>query len=405
MRQIFSYLKKNIFVIALVFSLGAYTGYKILESLGMAALLANIPIPEGSIADKDAFIKNLPEGKTLEPKQLVSVNKKAKNIILLIADGMSISQVSSYRLIKGGPNERLAVDKFPISGIVLTHSVDAIVTDSASSATAYSTGYKTNNGALGLDKDLNYLENLTEKIDQYGYVSSLISTSEITHATPAAFAAHVDLRWKTDEISKQMMDSNVITILGGGRHFFLPEEMGGKRDDGLNLYEQVETSHILLTHKDELVDVDLNTWQPLKVDKKIREGSYKQNSLSIFDHKNNIFIYKKDSISYDGEVFNPYSLIYYFRTLDFSSDENYKIQVVDNKKVTPLKFFTDKKVEAKTAFGKFYANKIWPKKINGEPFKNAGKITIWISDKDKLPIIINLKMKFGSLNLELEEVN
>ena len=154
-----------------------------------------------------------------------------------------------------------------------------------------------------------------------------------------------------------------------------------------------------------IVDVDLNTWQPLKVDKIIREGSYKQNSLSIFDHKNNMFIYKKDSISYDGEIFNPYSLIYYFRTLDFSSDENYKIQVVDNKKVTPLKFFTDKKVEVKTAFGKFYANKIWPKKINGEPFKNAGKITIWISDKDKLPIIINLKMKFGSLNLELEKVN
>ena len=154
-----------------------------------------------------------------------------------------------------------------------------------------------------------------------------------------------------------------------------------------------------------IVDVDLNTWQPLKVDKKIREGSYKQNSLSIFDYKNNMFIYKKDSISYDGEVFNPYSLIYYFRTLDFSSDENYKIQVVDNKKVTPLKFFTDKKVEVKTTFGKFYANKIWPKKINGEQLKNAGKITIWISDKDKLPIVINLKMKFGSLNLELEEVN
>ena len=154
-----------------------------------------------------------------------------------------------------------------------------------------------------------------------------------------------------------------------------------------------------------IVDVDLNTWQPLKVEKKIREGSYKQNSLSTFDHKNNIFIYKKDSISYEGEIFNPYSLIYYFRTLDFPSDSNYKIQVVDNKKVTPLKFFTDKKVEVKTAFGKFYANKIWPKKINGEPFKNAGKITIWVSDKDKLPIIINLKMKFGSLNLELEEVN
>ena len=83
------------------------------------------------------------------------------------------------------------------------------------------------------------LENLTEKIHDYGYVSSLISTSEITHATPAAFASHVDLRWKTDEISKQMMDSNVMTILGGGRHFFITEEMGGNREDGLNLMEQI----------------------------------------------------------------------------------------------------------------------------------------------------------------------
>ena len=154
-----------------------------------------------------------------------------------------------------------------------------------------------------------------------------------------------------------------------------------------------------------IVDVDLKTWQPLKVEKKIREGSYKQNSLSTYDHKNNMLFYKNDSISYDGKVFNPYSLIYYFRTLDFSSNANYKIQVVDNKKVTPLKFFTDKKVKLKTAYGTFYANRVWPKKINGEPFKNAGKITMWISDKDKLPIIINLKMKFGSLKLELEEVN
>ena len=154
-----------------------------------------------------------------------------------------------------------------------------------------------------------------------------------------------------------------------------------------------------------IIDVDLNTWQPLKIEKKISEGSYKQNSISTFDHKNQMFIYKEDSISYDGEIFNPYSLIYYFRTLDFSSDTSYEIQVVDNKKVTPLKFFADEKVKVKTTKGKIYANKIWPKKINGEPFKNAGKITMWISDKDKLPIIINLKMKFGSLDLELEEVN
>tara|TARA_B100001057_G_scaffold426403_1_gene450456 strand:- start:304 stop:1611 length:1308 start_codon:yes stop_codon:yes gene_type:complete len=250
--------KKYALPVVVAFSIGAFAGYKFLESLGMQALINAIPIPEGSLADKDAFIEVLPEGAPLIQKDLESVERKASNIILLIGDGMSISQISSYRLLKGGPNERISVDKFPVSGIVLTHSENAIVTDSASSGTAYSTGVKTNNGALGLDKDMNVLENLTETIHKYGFVSSLISTSEITHATPAAFASHVDLRWKTDEISKQMKESDVMTILGGGRHFFLPEEMGGKRDDGVDLLSEVKKSHTLLTNINELTNFDFS---------------------------------------------------------------------------------------------------------------------------------------------------
>ena len=256
MKKILYFLKKNSLVILISFSLGGFAGYKVLESLGIAFLLSSIPIPEGSIADKDAFIETLPEGKPLSQKAIIPIKNKPKNIILLISDGMSLTQVSTYRLLKGGPNERIAVDKFPVSGIVLTHSENAIVTDSASSATAFSTGRKTNNGALGLDEDNKILENFTEIIDRYGYVSSLISTSEITHATPAAYASHVDLRWKTDEISLQMMESNVMTILGGGRHFFLPEDLGGKRSDGLNLLEQMESSRMVMTEKKELDSFD-----------------------------------------------------------------------------------------------------------------------------------------------------
>ena len=260
MRKIFDFLKKNILVIVISFGLGGFVGFKVLESLGVAFIMSSLgdSLPKGSIADKDAFLETLPEGKSLIQKELIPVDRKAKNIILLISDGMSLSQVSTYRLLKGGPNERISVDKFPISGIVLTHSEDAIITDSASSATAYSTGKKTNNGALGTDKNKEVLENFTEIITKYGYVSSLISTSEITHATPAAFASHVDSRRKTDEISIQMMDSDVLTILGGGRHFFLPEEMGGKRSDGLNLLEQVQSSHTLLTTKAELDTFDFS---------------------------------------------------------------------------------------------------------------------------------------------------
>ena len=250
---------KNISIGIVALIVGSFIGFKVTESMGREYIMNNLPIPEGTLDDKDVFIESVPAGSVLIPKSLAAVERKAKSIILLIGDGMSASQVSSYRLLKGGPNARLAVDKFPISGIVLTHSEDAIVTDSASSATAYSTGIKTNNTFLGLDKDKNVLKNLTEKIHGYGFVSSLIATSEVTHATPAAFAAHIDLRWKTDEISAQMMDSNVVTILGGGRHFFLTEEMGGKREDGRDLLQEVENSHVLLTHKDQLNDFDQTT--------------------------------------------------------------------------------------------------------------------------------------------------
>ena len=233
-------------------AIGAWGTYSYAQEL----IMKNLPIGTASLDEKDSFIETAPNSKALEPKQLTLPLKKAKNVILLIGDGMSISQITAYRLISGGPNSRISVDKFPYSGIVLTHSEDGIVTDSASSATAYSTGYKTNNTYLGLDSEKNNLENLTETLDQYGFVSSLLATSEITHATPAAFVAHVDLRWKTDEISSQMMNSNVATLLGGGRHFFLPEEMGGKREDGRNLLEEVKTSHTLLTTKDEMFNFD-----------------------------------------------------------------------------------------------------------------------------------------------------
>ena len=97
---------------------------------------------EGSIEDKIMTLHQI-ETSDLKPKDLVNPKDKAKNLILLIADGMSLSQVTAYRLLNGGPNHRIALDKFPTTGIILTHSPDAFITDSASSATAFSTGYKT----------------------------------------------------------------------------------------------------------------------------------------------------------------------------------------------------------------------------------------------------------------------
>ena len=129
-----------------------------------------------TIPEKDSIVEDISFSKLVPVKTFNQSESKAKNVILLIGDGMSISQITGYRILKGGPNSRIAMDKFPYTGIVLTHSHDAPITDSASSATAYSTGSKTNNRYLGMDSDKNYLENLTEKLDQHGFVSSLIAT-------------------------------------------------------------------------------------------------------------------------------------------------------------------------------------------------------------------------------------
>ena len=141
-------MRNSILIVLISLTLGAFVGAKVMESFGRNYIMANLPVPSGTINDKDVFLKSIPENSALVKKNLIEVDKKAKNVILLIGDGMSASQITSYRLLKEGPNGRITVDNFPISGIVLTHSADAIITDSASSATAYSTGSKTKNGVL-----------------------------------------------------------------------------------------------------------------------------------------------------------------------------------------------------------------------------------------------------------------
>jgi len=237
--------------------LGIFIGGWGIYSYAQDMIMKNLPIGIASLDEKDSYIESVPTSALTQRKY--SSSSKAKNLILFIGDGMSLSQITAYRLITGGSNSRISVDNFPYSGIVLTHSEDGVVTDSASSATAYSTGYKTNNTYLGLDSNKRSLENLTETLNRFGFVSSLLATSEITHATPAAFAAHIDLRWKTDEISSQMLNSKVSTFLGGGRHFFLPENLGGKREDGRNLIEELKDNNILLTTKEEMLNFVPNT--------------------------------------------------------------------------------------------------------------------------------------------------
>ena len=153
------------------------------------------------------------------------------------------------------------------------------------------------------------------------------------------------------------------------------------------------------------IDVKTENWEPIRVEKKLREGNYIHNSVAEFNHDERKFIFKKDTIAFLENVMNPYSLIYFFRTKTLTPDTSYQINIVDNKKIMALSFNVEHREKIKIPKGSFFANKIWPQRNDGRPFKNAGKMTIWYSENEKIPVMINLKLKFGSLNLELVEIN
>ncbi len=165
-----------------------------------------------SCATKRAEIVDLDSKKALEEQ-----NSKVKNIILLIGDGMGLSQMSSaYYFGKSEPN----FSRFPVVGFSRTSSSSDKITDSAAGATALSAGQKTYNGAIAVDTDTNAVETLVEHYAKAGKKTGLISTSSITHATPAAFYAHVASRNAEHEIARAMKNAPVDFFAGGGKTYF-----------------------------------------------------------------------------------------------------------------------------------------------------------------------------------------
>ena len=177
------------------------------------------------------------ETKFLEIKHFPD-NLKAKNVIFVVGDGAGFSQVTLSRIVIGGLDYRLAIDQLPIQGASLTHPFGNVVTDSAAAGTAWATGNKTKNRYLSVDLNKDNLKTLPEILSEKGYLSGLVATSSITHATPAAFYAHIDSRYETIEIAKQLLFSPINIALGGGLEFFDLKE--------------VDETHVLINKKNYL---------------------------------------------------------------------------------------------------------------------------------------------------------
>ncbi|HPF11466.1 MAG TPA: alkaline phosphatase [Flavobacteriaceae bacterium] len=154
--------------------------------------------------------------------------KKPKNIILMIGDGTGLSQISAAQYFGKTPSN---YTRFPITGLINTSSESDLITDSAAGATAFASGIRTYNGAIGVDVDTTKVQNMVELVSQKGMQTGLIATSSITHATPACFFAHSKSRDFHEEIAAQLPTSEINFFAGAGLQYF------NKREDGKNLLD------------------------------------------------------------------------------------------------------------------------------------------------------------------------
>ena len=208
----------------------------------------------------------------------LSPNKRpAKNVILIVGDGMGLSTVAAARILEGQLNGRsgeenaLSFERFPYLSLAKTYSVDGQTADSAPTMSAMMTGIKTNQGVLALTQSARYndcasargqgVATLLELSEAMGLATGVVTTARLTHATPAATYAHSPNRdWESDaeltdearangckDIARQLVEfplgDGLEVALGGGRSYFMPntvadpEDAGstGRRKDGRNL--------------------------------------------------------------------------------------------------------------------------------------------------------------------------
>jgi len=177
----------------------------------------------------------------LEPR------KQAKNVILMIGDGMGLTQITAGLYSN---NNRLHLDRLPYIGLHKSYSSDDLVTDSAAGATAFSAGVKTYNGAIGVDPEQQPVGTILEEAEQAGLATGLVATSTIVHATPASFIAHVPDRNMYEAIAADFLKTDVDLFIGGGAKFFNRRE-----EDERNLFEELAAKgYVVSSYMDKALD-------------------------------------------------------------------------------------------------------------------------------------------------------
>lgn len=154
-----------------------------------------------------------------------------KNVILMIGDGMGLPDVYAAMTVSDKP---LNIERCRMIGLQKTFSSDNYITDSGAAGTALATGNKTKNGAIGMDAQGNRLKSILEIVEDHGLATGLVSTSSVTHATPASFIAHQSSRGSYEDIALDFLKTDIDVFIGGGIDHF------AKRKDKLNLFDSLK---------------------------------------------------------------------------------------------------------------------------------------------------------------------
>ena len=165
--------------------------------------------------------------------------RKAKNVILLIGDGMGLTQISAGLYSN---NNKLELERFPVVGLHKSYAANSLITDSAAGATAFACGVKTYNGAIAVDTDTNSVRTILEEAEARGLATGLVATSTIVHATPASFIAHVKSRQMYEDIAAEFLQTEIDFFVGGGKKYFDRRET-----DDRNIYQELEAKGYIMS--------------------------------------------------------------------------------------------------------------------------------------------------------------
>ena len=161
----------------------------------------------------------------LPASALANGTGNARNVIFVNGDGMAAAHREAARLDQAGFDGDLVLDSLPVTGLQTTDPRDpaATVTDSAAAATAWATGQKTYNGAISVDVDKNPLLTLGAEAKKAGKATGIVTTAQVTDASPAAFFSNTPTRSLQSDIAQQYLTvTKPDVILGGGEDWWLP---------------------------------------------------------------------------------------------------------------------------------------------------------------------------------------